>query len=204
VTPCLRVKTITLLALFTLLTLTSCQKKVYDHFVLELTYPDNTREMHVLSIDNALVVHYGEVQYTVRAKNIFENSADIDVVASTCLYDTLTQSLNLLKTAQRTEHILLNQIQPLGSMTTDIQASLLRTIEVNKEGEKSQCYSQHGCCLSTCYSTICCLGNATCEQENCSCRMDNNCPDYRALPSVSEFTKLLGKSKLVVKVPLEN
>jgi hypothetical protein len=183
---------------------TSCKKKVYDHFALELTYPDNTREIHVLSIDNALLVHYGEIQYTVRAKNIFENSVDIDVVASTCVYDTAASTINLLKTAQRTEHIVLNEIQPLGGMETDIQASLLRTIEVNKEGEKSQCYSQNGCCLSTCYSTICCMGNAKCEQENCSCRMDSSCPEYRQLPSVNDFTKLMGKSKLVVKVKSGN
>jgi hypothetical protein len=192
------------LLLAIVLIITSCKKRVFDHFVLELSYPDNTREMHVLSIDNALVVHYGETQYTVRAKNIFENSADIDVVASTCVYDTAASTINLLKTAQRTEHIVLNEIQPLGGMETDIQASLLRTIEVNKEGEKSQCYAQHGCCLSTCYSTICCMGSAKCEQENCSCRMDSSCPEYRQLPSVSEFTKLMGKSKLLVKVPQEN
>jgi hypothetical protein len=160
--------------------------------------------MHVLSIDNALVVHYGETQYTVRAKNIFENAADIDVVASTCVHDTAAHTLNLLKIGQRTEHIVLNDMRPLGGMETSINACLLRTIEVNQEGEKAQCYTQTGCCNSTCYSTICCLGNATCEKENCSCRMDTNCNGYRPLPSVSEFTKLLGKSKLVVKVPLEN
>lgn len=186
---------------FVILSITSsCRKKVYDHFVLELTYPDNTREMHVLSIDNALVVHYGEIQYTVRAKNIFENAADIDVVASTCVHDTAAHTLNLLKTGQRTEHIVLNDNRPLGGMETDISASLLRTFEVNKEGEKKQCYSQNGCCISTCYSTICCLGNANCEQENCRCTADSTCPEYRKLPSVSEFTKLLGKSKLMVKV----
>ncbi len=201
VPPCLRVKIILLLLCTVLF---SCKRKVYDHFVLELTYPDNTREMHSISLDNILVVHYGETQYTVKAKNFFENSVDIEVVASTCVHDTIAQTLNLLKTNQRTDHMVLQEVHPLGGMETDIMASLVRTIEVNKEGEKSQCYSQTGCCASTCYSTICCLGNAICEKESCACGMADDCPQYRKLPTASEFSKLMGKSKLLVKVPMED
>jgi hypothetical protein len=184
-----------------LITLCSCKKKVYDHCVIEITYPDSSKEMISFSIDNAAVLTATNFEYGIRASKFFENSVDIDLTKVTCISDSANAVYNLLKIDGKSEHLILNQVTHPDMMDAGYSLELVSVGEVNQGGVKTSCYSNLGCCNATCNSMICCAGDEQCPTTKCSCTTPAECPSRADIPSAMDYASLFSKSKINQKVP---
>ena len=175
----------------------ACRTTV-QHFTVELTQGDGTRENYTMIPGGLLVVHDDDMHVVAKAVPGNENELALEVTRYNVTLDSARREYTIQKAGISNQRISLTKsalLDPTGNVQVNLQ-SMQKQATQNPKGA-----CKGICCEAKCFSVYCCADPDECKNVPCDCKPPAGCLVTHTALQATHFFELYrsGKELVVVK-----
>jgi len=186
-----------------IVTSTGCRKEI-SHAEFQMTFQDGSTESIYLGKDAVLLINQGSYQYLIRTKEMKSDCAELEIVKTSFVTDTVQRIFTIKKENTSVKHFDLKKGEALDGNDGPVKVSLNTVVALETEKPPAVCYGNTACCTATCFTTTCCTGSGgPCKDAACDCKPAGPCPNDPPKPGLHYFAELFDASKSLVTAKME-